>query len=737
MGRTLAACALPALVVAAAWLRLEDPRRVGEGMAVAAFAVAAALPPRAWHRALAAVLATAAAARIAFGVDAWELVPFRDERVLGPVADEARQGVESFYEVLLPFGPGRQPAMHALVLAAIFGFVLVMALLVAARRPTAALAATIAGAGWPATLIGADAVAIGAVTLAAALSIPLVLRVRSAHSLAVGAGLAGLVVIAAAWASSSTTVAREAALDWEAWSIRGEGPLPVTGVRFAWDSNYDGISFPPEPTVVLTVDGPEEAHYWRTSTLDLFTDDHWFEDLSWLSRIEGDVGDVPGGPMAPPRAAQRENWIEQEVEIRALVDDRLAAAGTPVALDSRQLGTVFLLTDGVLRVRDPLSRGLRYRVWSYEPDPAPDVLARSQPRYPDEAAEFLELDGRSFPPFGTPGRRAATLAVFDDRTYRRIAAYRPLSTIAQQVAGRARTPYEAVLALEGWFRQRGGFTYDEHPPRVSGPPLVAFVTRTKQGYCQHYAGAMALMLRTLGIPARVAVGFTSGARRDGKWVVTDHDAHAWVEAWFDGLGWVPFDPTPGRGTFGGSYSLASDSPDAVEALRRGELTERRVGDTLRADTAGLRATEVARDRRAPSIAAAVLVVGALWVLVVGGGKAVVRGVRRASRDPRRSAAASRRELEGFLRDQRIDIPASATLDELRRTVAVELGLDGRAFATAVAQARFGPPEAASRHARAARRELRVLLRRMRLELSLWARFRGLVSLRSVQRGAVR
>jgi transglutaminase-like putative cysteine protease len=736
MGRTLAACVLPALVVAAAWLRLEDPRLVGEGLAVAALAAAAALPPRGWQRALAAAVALAGAAQIAFGAQAWELLPFRDERVLAPLAEEAGRGVESFYEVLLPFEPGRQPTMHALVLAAIFGFVLVTALLVAARRPTAALAATIAGAGWPATLIGTEAVAIGAVTLAAALSIPLVLRVRSLRSLAVGAGLAGLVVVAAAWASSSTAVAREAALDWEAWSIRGGGPLPVTGVRFAWDSNYDGISFPQDPTVVLVVDGPERAHYWRTSTLGLFTDDHWFEDLTWVSRIEGDVGDVPDGPLTPAAALDRDNWVEQEVEVRALVDDRLAAAGTPVALDSRQLGTVFLLTDGVLRVRDPLSRGLRYRVWSYAPDPAPDALARSKPRYPDEAAEFLELDGRPFPPFGTRGRTAAALAVFGNSTYRRIAPYRPLYTIAQRVAGQARTPYEAVLALEGWFRQRGGFTYDEDPPRVSGPPLVSFVTRTKAGYCQHYAGAMALMLRMLGVPARVAVGFTSGTRRDGTWVVTDHDAHAWVEAWFDGLGWVPFDPTPGRGTFGGSYSLASDSPDAVNALRRGQLTQRRVGDDFR-NTANASTTQLSREPRAPSFAAAALLLGALWVLVVGGGKAVVRRTRQASRDPRRSAAASRRELEGFLRDQRIDVPPSATLEELRRTVAVELGLDGRAFATAVARARFGPPESASRHAGAARRELRVLLRRMRLELSLWARFRGLVSLRSLQRGALR
>ena len=83
---------------------------------------------------------------------------------------------------------------------------------------------------------------------------------------------------------------------------------------------------------------------------------------------------------------------------------------------------------------------------------------------------------------------------------------------------------------------------------------------------------MAVMLRMLGIPARVAVGFTSGTHAtDGEWVVTDHEAHAWVEVWFAGIGWIPFDPTPGRGTLGGEYTFASGSEAAVAALRRGEL----------------------------------------------------------------------------------------------------------------------------------------------------------------------
>src|SRR5439155_921893 len=100
----------------------------------------------------------------------------------------------------------------------------------------------------------------------------------------------------------------------------------------------------------------------------------------------------------------------------------------------------------------------------------------------------------------------------------------------------------------------------------SGRPLVSFVTQTRAGYCQHFAGAMALMLRYVGVPARVAVGFSSGTydARRGVWTVTDHEAHAWVEAWFRGYGWLPFDPTPAasrpeRGLLSAPYSAASPS----------------------------------------------------------------------------------------------------------------------------------------------------------------------------------
>ena len=75
---------------------------------------------------------------------------------------------------------------------------------------------------------------------------------------------------------------------------------------------------------------------------------------------------------------------------------------------------------------------------------------------------------------------------------------------------------------------------------------------------------MALMLRYLGIPARVAAGFSSGIYDEERkqWTVYDRDAHTWVEVWFNGYGWLPFDPTPGRGTLGGPYTTSSTQFDA-------------------------------------------------------------------------------------------------------------------------------------------------------------------------------
>ena len=349
MARTILAVLLPALGITVAWLSLEQTPQGLDGLVVAALALVPALIPSGARRLAACLVAAFGAAWIAFGTQPWELLPFRDERVLGPVLRDAANGIVDFYVVFLPFEPLPNPEMHSLVLCAVFGFALATALLVAARRPLAAAAATVAGIGWPATLLGGKAVIVGALALAAALAIPLVLRASSARTVLAGAAIAALVVVGAAGTSSATTLGTDAALDWETWDIRGQ-EKQASDVRFVWDSNYEGISFPDEKTVVLRVEGPSASNYWRTTTLDQFGDDRWRQNLFWLEQVDHDARTLQLPQLVPVRARRPELWLEQRVEVEALVDDHLAAAGTPVALDARRLGIVFLLSGGVLRV---------------------------------------------------------------------------------------------------------------------------------------------------------------------------------------------------------------------------------------------------------------------------------------------------------------------------------------------------------------------------------------------------
>ena len=139
-----------------------------------------------------------------------------------------------------------------------------------------------------------------------------------------------------------------------------------------------------------------------------------------------------------------------------------------------------------------------------------------------------------------------------------------------------------------------------------------------------------------------------------------------------------------------------------------------------------------REPRPPSFAVAIGL-GALWVTLVGLGKAALRRARYLTRDPRRAATASRRDSRTIYAT-RASHSRPGPLDDLQRAVYQELGVDAKVYADVAARGRFGRPGDVDQGAENARTELRAVLRRARDRLSLWARFRGLVSLRSFRRG---
>jgi hypothetical protein len=121
--------------------------------------------------------------------------------------------------------------------------------------------------------------------------------------------------------------------------------------------------------------------------------------------------------------------------------------------------------------------------------------------------------------------------------------------IAEAWTADATNDYERVLAIQDHLTDTSVFTYDQTvPARDDSYTLLNFLVQTRRGFCQQFASAMAIMVRSLGFPSRVAVGFTAGTfdAQARVWHVTTKDAHSWVEVRFPTYGWLAFEPTPGR-----------------------------------------------------------------------------------------------------------------------------------------------------------------------------------------------
>ncbi|MGW3492737.1 transglutaminaseTgpA domain-containing protein [Streptomyces sp. NPDC001020] len=120
---------------------------------------------------------------------------------------------------------------------------------------------------------------------------------------------------------------------------------------------------------------------------------------------------------------------------------------------------------------------------------------------------------------------------------------------ARKITAGSRNHYEEAVKLEDYFAVDGGFVYSTQVQVGTGSGAIARFLKDKQGFCEHFSFSMAAMARTLGIPARVAVGFTPGSpQADGSMSVGLQDAHAWPELYFEGVGWTRFEPTPNRGS---------------------------------------------------------------------------------------------------------------------------------------------------------------------------------------------
>lgn len=326
------------------------------------------------------------------------------------------------------------------------------------------------------------------------------------------------------------------------WRVLGD----TAGVNYRWNHSYGPINWPRRGTTLLYVQA-NRPYYWKAETLDDFN------GVNWL-RTSADTS-VSAASELPP--SPNHKWFQQvKVTVAGLRGNQVIGTGTPQSVSSAA-GDTELSGDGtVTALARSLHDGENYTVNTYVPEPTRAELRTSGL---SSYEGYFGLYTKLVLPVKVPGGARTTERVrFDpglwgssdegDPVAPRIALQSPYARmfrLARHLAAGASSSYEVVRRIERYLNSNR-FAYDERPP-VRRYPLEAFLFRDHRGYCQQFSGAMAMMLRMDGIPARVATGFSPGEPQTdapGVYRVRDFDAHSWVEVYFSGIGWVTFDPTP-------------------------------------------------------------------------------------------------------------------------------------------------------------------------------------------------
>jgi transglutaminase-like putative cysteine protease len=278
-----------------------------------------------------------------------------------------------------------------------------------------------------------------------------------------------------------------------------------------------------------------DPRYWRAATYDRYTGQVFVSTEPNTVRVEADQLRLPDSEKYEARQE-----LEQHVQLLASQTGMLFAAETPTRVnlptfyDYRSVPDDFV----AMRLPTPLRRGQQYTVWSSVSVATVNDLRSAGTEYPSWTSRYLQLP-RQFPA--------------------------RVRQEARRVTVNADNAYDKAIALESYLRQ---FRYST---RVKQPPpdqdwVEYMLFESKEGYCDYYATAMAVMLRAVGVPARVASGFAPGERdvNQDLIIVKESHAHSWTEAYFPSYGWINFEPSALRPlptrleSFGLDGSLAWD-----------------------------------------------------------------------------------------------------------------------------------------------------------------------------------
>ncbi len=528
--------------------------------------------------------------------------------------------------------------------------------------------------------------------------------------------------IAAAFPLTAAYGDGEGALDYHSWDWGSGG-----GSSFDWEHSYGPIDWERTGETVFIVNS-ERPNYWKASVLDRFNGTNWVR-----SNVDRGPSELPASVEPGPAELNPEWATRVQVTIAALRSDLIIGPGTARNVVS---GVVAYPSgdETVVRALEPLEEGDAYEMRAYAPDPTVAQMRAAGSGYAEGLSRFTEIDlpGAS----GLPGFGVRTLGIGEGRAPEAEAAlerssYSRMYSLARDLGAGAPTAFDAVKAIEGHLYSN--YTYSENPPERANP-LSSFLFEDRIGYCQQFSGAMALMVRMLGIPARVATGFSPGLpdRSGSRFRVRDLDAHSWVEVYFSGIGWVPFDPTPpdspaelqaggdisATAAAGALASLLALGP-GLDGLRGGGAVDGSAR-TPEGEAAAL-AAEGGREDGALPLG---IVTGALLLLALGLGLSMaIRRARaeRLSGDERCEVRV--RELERALGSLGWGGAEGRTLLEVEERVRSRTEPAAAAYVARLRAQRFSPGHATAEPSPGQRRALR---RRLSEGRGAMARLRALV-----------
>ena len=720
---TVRICAVAALAtfVALQWATLLLPAATGRmllGVALGAAGAAAVVLARRRRRlAVAAVsVALVPLGLLSAGATVGEVLPGGWGGLASGIAD----GLGALPQVSVPYR-GADDVVALITLAggiALIAFAFVAAAALRHRGRGVAVAALVVAYAVPATQTSANSPylrgAVFAVLVGAVLWAERLARPGAGTEATAGAALLALGAIAGIALGPSLDVRRP----WVDWDKLINDLSRADTEQFAWDHTYGPLDWPRDGRVVLRVKAKQGA-YWKAANLDGFDGTRWVR--------AGLRPDRASPSAAAADVVPRPRWEHTiRVSVAGMRTDQVIGAGSTLGLHRLRLRPLAVGSPGTWAVVGQLHNGDAYTARVYVPRPTPDQLAASGTDYPDvtELYRSIRLPAAAggpardtemvFRPFGSHRQPVAlgptaTIAEQGDRVLAR-SPYGRDYALARRLAAGAANPYEFARRINQYLNS-GRYSYAEQVPRRP-VPLDAFLFRDRRGYCQQFSGAMALLLRMGGVPARVVAGFSPGSLDPsrGEYIVRDVDAHSWVEAFFPRYGWVTFDPTPAV-----APARAQEPFDPVNTGGGGPTTDGGIGDQV-ADPKGGAKTVAAPDHASFPV---LPVLGALiaGVLAAALAVAVLRWLRR-----RKGAPADPRlfELERALRRSGRPPAPGMTLQRLERIFAAEPG--AAAYVRAVREARYGygaaPPTMHQR--RALRRALAAGWEYTGRLRSLWA-----------------